>query len=533
MPTMYAFRVPSRPQAGGSLSDDDRAGLRQLYPDGNRAFGTLRGTVSSVSGVPANQIAVRAVSEDGSIHVGRLSDSDSSHEGHYDIPHLPPGGYRVLIETVNGRANMTASNLASGGDGLGAKPFVAAQDELWRLGDTYDPALDPPGSGDVVQVRAGRDTGAIDFILDGAPLLRNDTLAGELSTTDSRVRNAQGSLSYVDYFVFAGTAGQTARVEASAASLVPQLRLLRPSDLGTEDLDTPIAGSAILNTTLAETGIYTIQVFARRGAGSPGGTGGYSIELTGAGASLPSAPKNSNATIKLGPNTSGDESYASPACERTLMQLRLTAPALEDLWVDSIRLNMVGSGDEAIDVDRIAVVADTNGNGLRDANEAVIGSRTPTKDNGTIRISNLNVAVSAGGTADLVIMYDVTVESVVTAPDPDPDPDPSTAGPTASWTLLALLPALCLLARVGRRRNFAWILMAALVLPISCGGGGGGGSRLPENCNKAFDPDGTAVTFSFTIEPGDIEAFTPTSDPSTPLGLPTAKLDSSNLTLSN
>ncbi|MEE8105528.1 MAG: hypothetical protein V3T86_08355 [Planctomycetota bacterium] len=523
MPTMFPFRIPSEPQAGGTLSDDDRAAMRNHYSGDTSSWGTLRGTIRSVSGAPANQIAVRAVSEDGTIHVGRLSDSGSEHEGRFRIPHMPPGGYRVVIETINGRANLDPSNLSTTGEGLGANPFVAAQDELWRLGDTYDPALDPPATGDIVQVRAGRTTSFIDFILDGAPIVRDDMLAGTISTTDSRVSNQLGSLSYVDYFVFAGTAGQTARIEVAAASFVPQLRLLRPSDLDLEDADTPINGAAILNTTLAETGIYTIQLYARRGAGSPGSTGSYSIELTGAGASLPAAPTNTNATIVLGPNTPGDESYASPACERSLMQLRLTAPALEELWVDSIRLRTVGSGNEALDVDRIAVVSDQNGNGVRDSGEPVIGSGTPTMDNGTITISGLDVELNAGASEDLIVMYDVTVESVVTA------------GPTASWVFLAFLPAFYLLARFTRGRKLAWILIAALALPISCGGGGGGdggGGGLPANCNQEFDPAGTAVTFSFTVEPGDIEAYTPTSDPSTPLGLPTATLNSSNLTLS-
>ncbi|MHC4931373.1 MAG: hypothetical protein ACYTGV_04190 [Planctomycetota bacterium] len=111
------------------------------------------------------------------------------------------------------------------------------------------------------------------------------------------------------------------------------------------------------------------------------------------------------------------------------------------------------------------------------------------------------------------MVYDITVQSV------------SSAGVGGMWWALPLLALLCLI----RRRHALLLLCLLAIVPLSCSGGGGG-----SNCvNQPFDPDGAVATFSVRIEAGGMEAFTPTQDPGTPLGLPTAALSSGTLSVSN
>jgi len=92
--------------------------------------------------------------------------------------------------------------------------------------------------------------------------------------------------------------------------------------------------------------------------------------------------------------------------------------------------------------------------------------------------------------------------------------------------VLALLPHVWKRWGSGGRRAAALLLLPLLL--ATCGGGGNGGG-----CNGAFNPDGAVVTFQATVAPGGITAFTPTTDPGSPLALPTAPLVSGALSVSN
>ncbi|MCZ6786610.1 MAG: hypothetical protein O7E54_05540 [Planctomycetota bacterium] len=518
IPTMYPFRLPLDPEEGGTLEEDDRAALTSVYRGDTSGLGSVSGTVRHANGLPINEIAVRAVSEDGSNHVGRLTNHDNAGNGSYRIPHLPPGGYSVIIEAVNGRVGLDFNDLAPNGDGLGGNPFLYAADELWQAGDTFDPAVDVPGGFDIVQVRAGRDSGSIDFVLQGEPLSDGANVSRSLSVSDARIPNRLASFSYADYYVFHGTAGETATIRATTpTTFTPQLHLLRPSDLAVDAEDFPSAGiAAQIVRMLPETGIYTLIVSARSSAGSSGGGGSYDLSLSGNGSGpLPPPPVVRSESVAEGVNQPGNKQFASPVRRQSLMQIRLDAPSHEELWVERVIVRAFGSGNDALDVERAELVRDFNGNGERDAGEPVLASASYATDDGTLAFNGVGLEIDPGASTDLIVTYDVTVQSV------------SSAGPSGLWGLL-LLPAAIALRRLRpRTRAVVVLLLLCAVTPLSCGGGGSSAF------NQTFDPQGAVVTYGFDILQADIVAFTPTTDPNAPLLLPPTALSSATLTVSN
>jgi len=512
MPSMYPFRLPALPQEGVTIERDDEAALIRSYPGATGGLGSISGDVRALSGAFINEIAVRVLGPDagGTEHIGIITNGDGRDVGSFTIPNLPPGGYRVILEAINGRASVDEGALAGGSDALGGNPFVLAPDERWQPGDTYDPAVDDPADFALVQVRAGRDTGSVRFVLDGAPLLDGDLLTRSLGGSDSRVPDAGGGFHFGDYYVFSATAGQSAVITAQSAGFTPQLVLLRPSDLLEEASDTPLLGAgAQITRTLAQTGIYTVLVSARATTGNPGGSGAYTISLSGAGGALPPPPAVTAASITATATPPGPQQFSSPVCALPLLSLRLVAPSHEELWVDSIRVRAQGSGHDVTDVASVDLVLDADADGAIDRGEPVLASGTFGADNGSVLFGSLGMELDPGTTRNLLVAYNVTVRSVS-----------STAG--AAFPLLALLPLLLL----ARRRAAACVLLLALV-PLSCGGGGGSG------CNGPFNPAGAIVTFEATVAPGDVVAFTSAGDPGAPLAAPAAPAQSGTLSVSN
>lgn len=289
--TMYPFRLPVLPQEGATLEADDESGLISIYPMDTSGLGSISGTVRGASGAGCNELAVRAIGPFGvgEGHVGILTNEDAQGLGHFTIRNLAPGAYRVLIEAVNGRGSVTGATLASSATALGTDPFLFAGDEFWQLGDTYSP--DDPTAFTLVQVRAGRDTGSVDFVLDARPLLPGPAVPGTLTDGDQQLPDATGGFHFADYFVFGGVAGQPAMIDATAGGLTPQLTLLKPSDLSVAGQSLPAAGtSASLSLSLPETGVYILAISVRATTGNPGGKGSYSLTLSGASGPLPRAP---------------------------------------------------------------------------------------------------------------------------------------------------------------------------------------------------------------------------------------------------
>ncbi|HEX5135608.1 MAG TPA: hypothetical protein VFY93_01420, partial [Planctomycetota bacterium] len=252
IPTMFPFRLPAQPQEGVTIEQDDRSGLVDIYPADTSGLGSISGHVRGASGAGVNAIAVRAIGPFGvgEDHVGVLTDEDRKGLGAFRIRHLPPGAYRVVVEAVNGRASVNGTTLASNTGSLGTDPFAYAGDELWQPGDTYDPADDVRTDFALVQVRAGRDTGAVEFVLNARPLVSpvNDSFANG----DEQLGDATNGFHFVDYYVFAGTSGDAVTLTATGSGTVPQLRLLKPSDLSVAAQDLPLTGNASIALTLPE-----------------------------------------------------------------------------------------------------------------------------------------------------------------------------------------------------------------------------------------------------------------------------------------
>jgi hypothetical protein len=516
MPTMFPFRLPVQPQQGATLEGDDRAGLIDIYPLDTSGLGTISGIVRGASGAAVNEINVRAIGPGGvgEEHIGVLTNEDASGLGRFTIRHLLPGPYRVVLEAVNGRASVTGATLSGNGSSLGANPFVYAGDEFWQPGDTYAPADDDPDAFAFVQVRAGRDTGSVDFVLDAAPLASGPAVNGTLADGDEQLPDATGGFHFVDYFVFGGTSGQAVVVGATGTGVTPHLRILRPSDLDVVAEDLPTLGAASVALTLPETGVYTVAVSARSTTGNPGGSGSYSLTLSGASGSLPPAPPLLPAEATLVPD--GDLAFSSPVCDAAMLRIHLTAPSAEELWVDAVTLRAAGSANDALDVAEVALVHDRNGNGRRDGGEPVLGTGTFAANDGTLTVPGLDLELNAGEEMDLLVLCDMAVQSVSSAPQQAAVP---------WWLLLALVPLAWKGWGSGARRRLA--LLALPLLLATCGGGGGSG------CNGTFDPAGAVVTFQVSVAPGGIAAFTSTTDPGAPLALPAATLASATLSVSN
>jgi hypothetical protein len=337
---------------------------------------------------------------------------------------------------------------------------------------------------------------------------------GSFGNGDEQLPNGSGGFVFVDYHVFAGASGQVVTVDAEGVGTVAQLHVLQPSDLAVDAEDLPVTGDASIVFTLPQTGVYTVAVSARASTGNPGGTGNYTLTLGGASGTLPPAPPLVPATATLIPV--GDISFSSPVCDTVLLRLLLTAPSHEELWVDAVTVAASGSANDALDVGGVSLVHDANGNGLADGGEPVLGTGTFAADDGTLSLSGLDIELDPGAQAHLLVVCDVTVQSVSSAPQQASFP---------WWLALALVPLAWKGWGCGGPRRAA--LVALPLLLATCGGGGGSG------CNGAFDPAGAVVTFGATVAPGGITAFTSTTDPGSPLALPTAPLASGTLSVSN
>jgi hypothetical protein len=133
-------------------------------PTQSSSFGAIRGTVTTSGGSPLNAVHVRAVNvTNNGIQIGAFSGIDSGltlSDGAYFIQGLPPGKYRVLIEKIDGRGNVTPNTLGS---------FVSSNAPNLVFPDEYfngnrESADDDPDDLEEVTVFADQTTDGIDFI---------------------------------------------------------------------------------------------------------------------------------------------------------------------------------------------------------------------------------------------------------------------------------------------------------------------------------------------------------------------------------
>lgn len=133
-------------------------------PPQSSSFGAIRGTVTSSTGSPLNGVHVRAVNAANSdIQVGAFSGIDSGltlRDGAYFIQGLPPGTYRVLIERIDGRGNVTPNTLGSFVSSNA--PSLVFPDEYYNAERESD--NDNPDDFEEVTVFADQVTDGIDFI---------------------------------------------------------------------------------------------------------------------------------------------------------------------------------------------------------------------------------------------------------------------------------------------------------------------------------------------------------------------------------
>jgi hypothetical protein len=513
IPTMYPFRLPVSPQQGATLEEDDVAAVRVKYANAAIGRGSISGRVRTLSDAPVNEIAVRAVGPGTSNeeHIGVLTNADGSDDGLFTIPDLPPGGYRVLIETVNGRSGVDAGALSSVDGPLGSNPFLLAQDEFWEPGDTYDPVRDNPQNAATVQVRANRDTGSVDFMLNAAPLFDGSSHDGTLGNGDARVPDSGGQAHYTDFFVFSGSSGQRMNLNVNGVGFTPQIRLHRPSNLAPEVELLPTFGSSVtLDHTLQRSGIYTVAVFARGSTAVAAGRGTYSAQLSGTGSGLQPALPPSAPTIEIGAANPFSLEVGSPSEELGVLQLRLNAGNAEEYWVDEIVVHGSGSGNEVAHLTDVALVHDRDGDGRADSNEPVLASGSYDSNDGIVRFAGIGLEIDPGRSTNVLVTYSVDIPAPV-----------QTAGYVTLAAMLLLLPLVLL------RRRAAWLIL--VVLPLACGGGGG---EVRTAKVTDFDPSQPSFSFELSVGPGDVRSFTSAGDPNVPVAAPAATLRSGTLVVS-
>jgi hypothetical protein len=479
VPTMYPFLVPGDATQGMTLERDDRAGLARIYGDGSNDFGAISGRVVAASGAGVNQIVVRAVGPDGldEDHVGEVTDLDGTGEGTYRIDGLRPGGYRVLIETINDRGSVDGRAVGGTEDQHGGSPFVFAQDELWEPGDTFDPAMDDPTDATLVRVRADRETRRRGLRAERAPdPPRPDGLGSSrerrLATARLLHRPSLRGLPRLprDPGPVDHRHRDLVRVHAAAPSAPPERsrdgrdrRAVSRVDVDAElhpepDGDPHDRGVGPRN--------HERLLGLRELHGAAPGGGGRATR--GADRDL--------GRHRGGPRESEGAGLLESVCSMGILQVRLAAPSHAELWVDRVVLRGSGTGDEVADVTRVRLYEDRDGDGRVDSGDTRLGQATFSADDGTIVFDDLDLVLEPGETMDLVAAYDVTVTSV------------------SSVALVPWIVAVGLILGLARRRKAALVVLL-LLLPLACGGGGGGGGDGGgdgggSDCNGTFDPNG-------------------------------------------
>lgn len=158
-PTMNPFASQDQPGMARTLEPDDVAGATALYP-GSAAtqLGAIAGQVMNRAGSPAFGVHVIAYdATTGDFVVSALSGAAGDNkgrtgDGRYEISGLPPGEYRIGIESVQG--SVSAQNFG----GIFSRFETGFDDEFFDNVDRLSIAQ-------VLTVEAGRLIGPIDFVL--------------------------------------------------------------------------------------------------------------------------------------------------------------------------------------------------------------------------------------------------------------------------------------------------------------------------------------------------------------------------------
>lgn len=151
-PTMY----PYYHEYQSSLEKDDEVGISWLYPSSNfkTDFGSIAGRVTSPYGegiFGGHVVAIKP--ETGQKLVGVFTGLETLTEGEYEIPGLPPGDYKILLEplrdTLTKPSSYNFSNIK-----------YIDQNFVYEYYDDRD-SLE---SADMVSVKMGQKTSGIDIV---------------------------------------------------------------------------------------------------------------------------------------------------------------------------------------------------------------------------------------------------------------------------------------------------------------------------------------------------------------------------------
>lgn len=194
--------------------------------------------------------------------------------------------------------------------------------------------------------------------------------------------------------------------------------------------------------------------------------------------------------LSLGPNTPRARSVPAGSAEVVIAQYRLANESGEALSLGRVTFAASGSGDDAADVTGVSLIEDADRDGEVDGSEAVLVSGAGySADNGTITfdLSTAGIAIPAGGSTDLLVVYSFNSSLARSADRPLQG-----LGLFATGGVLLLMVAP--LARTRHRLVLA--LLPAIALLASCGGGGGGSS----SSDAGGQGSSVSQTYSASVE---------------------------------
>lgn len=128
----------------------------------------------------------------------------------------------------------------------------------------------------------------------------------------------------------------------------------------------------------------------------------------GSGFNVTGPGPGSGSVAKGGSSPGNHEWYYDPNADpyNELLQITITANQTEGIRVDAIDLKAWGTGNDATGVASVALILDSNGNGIREDGEQTLASAAYNADNGTAQLAiSGGYTINAGTSASLLITY--------------------------------------------------------------------------------------------------------------------------------
>ena len=118
-------------------------------------------------------------------------------------------------------------------------------------------------------------------------------------------------------------------------------------------------------------------------------------------------PRTATLSVRPGPNSPVSVQALPGSTDVVILQVRLESPDA-DIEVDSLRFGGSGTGDDAAGLQGAQLFRDTNSDGVVDPGDIVVGSPSNfSSDDGDLNLSGLAQIIPTGGTADLLLVYDI------------------------------------------------------------------------------------------------------------------------------